>query len=375
MMHTQQPMQTKSPIVRQESRRRQRGAIPAAILYIVGFIVLVVATLGTLLYVFGKTVPPGYMGLRQTDWQTYVFKEGFEDDGYSPGLYLTIPRVSRVHLIPEGVRILELQGPDSLKVTTVEGAMVDVDVTLVYRVNRVSSETMSGPGTLARSLTISKPERWDNHVRNVIEEDLLDALAKLSASDFYIPEKRLKSSMAAEVKARETLGKIGIYLDSVLIRHFDYERSEIEAAIFAKNLEVKQKELNEALSHLAEVKAELANTEAIMQAEVGVTLTKGREESKVILSQARLSEAEQVAKGDEAVAIAKGKVKELQAAVLTRKESATRLIAEQMAPLLSSLKGGIISEIDPYDVHAWAERLGVESEQTDGKMQKEGVTE
>ena len=326
-------------------------------------LILLIAGL-VLLFTFGKNVPPGYMGLRQTIKGP---TEGYEKVGYEPGLYFTIPFFSIVHLIPEGARILDLEGKRALAITTVEGAVVDLEVSIITRINRVPTEDMGGPADLIQNLTISDTDRWDAHIQNVAEEALLDSFSKLLASEFYLPEKRQAATEKASSRIRPRLARVGIMLESVLIHNFNYQRSEIEAAIFAKNIQVKEKELNRALSRLAKVDAELSESEAMLKAEMDIERTKGEQMALRIRSEAALKEAENKAKGDELVSLAESEVKANTAKLLTDQKAATRLIAEQMAPLLASLKGGVVSGIDPYNLNEWAARFGIEKELTENK--------
>jgi hypothetical protein len=335
----------------------QTGAIAGWVLSIGTLgLIIVVATL-VALFTFGKNVPPGYMGLRQTVMGPTA---GYEKVGYGPGLYLTVPFFSTVHLIPEGVRILTLEDKKALQITTVEGAMVDLGVSIITRINRVPTDDIGGPADLVQSLTVDDTQRWDAHIQSIAEEALLDAFSKLLASEFYLPEKRLEASENAILRIRPRLAKVGIALEAVLVHNFNYQRSEIESAISAKNIQVKEKELNKALSRLAKVDAELSESEAKLKADMDIERTKGEQMALRISSEAGLREAENKAKGDELVALAESKVKSETAQLLADQKAASRLIAEQMAPLLASLKGGVVSNIDPYNLNDWAVRFGIE---------------
>jgi hypothetical protein len=48
-------------------------------------------------------------------------------------------------------------------------------------------------------------------------------------------------------------------------------------------------------------------------------------------------------------------------------------VARELAPILASLKGGIVTDIDPYDLGKWVDKLGVEkSEPQNGSRQSFG---
>jgi regulator of protease activity HflC (stomatin/prohibitin superfamily) len=238
--------------------------------------------------------------------------------------------------------------------------MVDLGVSIMTRINRVPTADIGGPGDLVQSLTVDDTTRWDAHIQSISEEALLDSFSKLLASEFYLPEKRKEAMEKAVLRIRPRLAKVGIMLESVLIHNFNYQRSEIEDAISAKNIQIKEKELNKALSRLAKVDAELSESEAKLRADMDIERTKGEQLALRIRSEAALKEAENKAKGDELVALAESKVKSDSAQLLTDQKAASRLIAEQMAPLLASLKGGVVSDIDPYNLNDWAVRFGIE---------------
>jgi hypothetical protein len=79
----------------------------------------------------------------------------------------------------------------------------------------------------------------------------------------------------------------------------------------------------------------------------------------VIRSRGELYEKKQVAKGDLLVAKARAEVDRLTQGVLANSIGAEIYVARELAPILGSLKGGVVQNLDPYDLEQWVKRLGV----------------
>lgn len=355
----------KKTLITSRKFNSQSGGIIAPLVIL---LVLSLVASGVFLYLFATNVPPGFMGLRQTFYapkkELLGIKAGFSSKGLEPGLHWSIPGVSEITLIPTSMRILKLDGKDSLTVTSREGSVIDVDVSIITRINAKpvyenGKKVLGGPADLVKKLSKDNSKRWDQEIINAVEERLLRSLSTLSASEFYNPDLREPVVKKAEDQIRNSLKKFGIVLEAVLIRFYDYEREEIEQAIFAKNLQDQEEQLNRRLSELAKARAELAEEEERLTYEIKLVQTKGKEKAKSINSEAELIEARLTAEGDRLVSITTAEVEEMKAKLLKDNKSASVLIAEQMAPLLSSLKGGIVSGVDPYNVDEWINRFGV----------------
>ena len=63
---------------------------------------------------------------------------------------------------------------------------------------------------------------------------------------------------------------------------------------------------------------------------------------------------------------AKAEVDELKARALTELGGSQFYTAREMAPLLRTLTGGVVTNIDPYDINAWMQRLTAKPEYRSG---------
>ena len=85
----------------------------------------------------------------------------------------------------------------------------------------------------------------------------------------------------------------------------------------------------------------------------------GDNKANVLKSEANLYEKSKIAEADLLVAQASAEVERRKALLLSESAGADIFVAKELAPLLASLKGGVVSEMDPYDLEEWMKRLGV----------------
>lgn len=335
---------------------------------------ILLGAFGTMLWLFGQVVSPGYMGVRQTTFGPF---KGFSDQGLEPGLHWTIPFYSKVHLVPEKLQMYHLHrdhslypnSPGSLEVQTTDGSSVNVDISILARffVDTIAGEH-GGPADLIKKLGISE-ESWRNTVIEVARDELRRTLGGLSTGQFYNPHLREEQVERAKQNMVLRLGEYGIGVDAVLLRRYTYTEERIDNAVFQKNLQDQEERLNAAASKLAEAKARSEQVAAEMDAKIRTLLIEGENKAKVIKSEGSLFEKEMIAKGDLAVAKATADADKLRAESLEQGKASQLYVAKELAPILSSLKGGIISETNPYDLDAWLKLLGVGAPQYRGPLE------
>jgi hypothetical protein len=321
-------------------------------------------------YTFGYVVPPGYMGVRKIGMGP---GKGFHEKGLAPGYHPGLPffGYSVVYLVPETVQTLHmLQNSEGEKentgaglvVQTTDGVKVQVDVSLLthfYRKPGVDGELKhGGPADLLQSTGLQK-EHWFNRIRRDAEDELKRALGKLSRESFYNPFKREAQVEVAHAKMNERLAPFGVRVDHVLVRRFNYEEDKINDAIFRKNLQVQEERLNQTMRQLAEETAKLEKVSADYDAQIKTLQVQGESEVRIVRSRGDLFEQKQMAKGDLLVAKAKAEVDRLTQNVLANSAGAEIYVARELAPILGSLKGGVVQNLDPYDLEEWVKRLGV----------------
>lgn len=320
------------------------------------FVVVVAIAGGVILYTFGTVVPPGKMGIRQVTLGPY---RGFSERALSPGYHWTIPFYSVIHLMPSTMQILDLsRDRQPVEIQTTDGSSVDVDVSLLYRFYTLAGEGHGGPDDLITK--VGSHSEAIKRVETAAMNELRKALGKLSTSEFYNPEKREKEIGEAHEGMNDRLAQFGIRLEAVLLRRYTYREERIDNAIFQKNLQDQEERLNAALSRLAEAKADLERVSAEWDAKIKTLRVKGENEARVLRSEGDLYEAKRTAEGDLEVAKGRAEVEWLKAGALASSAGASIYLGKELAPLLGSLRGGVVSELDPYNLEGWVERFGVQ---------------
>ncbi len=352
---------------------------------IVAVVVLNVLTF----YVFGQIVRPNEIGLRRNYFSLPgMLKEGYVEKGLLPGLHWKVPGISTVQLLPRDFQVVHLNDReqlggdldlDQLEIPTTDGSKVRTDITFILRyfeepqtvepeaatpaepdttVPFVSykKRTHGGPKQLVNSFGSTQRGRLRIFATKA-EESVKKALSNLSTTDYYNPIVRERSALRAREIVNDDVAPDGIELWATLIRRYVYSEKNIDDQIFAKNLQEQTERLNAAERALQEAKAETEETKARWDAEIKDLLVEGQQRREVIMSEADRYEVEQVSVGDRAVQESIAKVDQAKNTVLTDTPGAGVYIARQMTPLLSTLEGGVITDIDPYDVDAWVKKL------------------
>jgi len=344
-------------------RTNQRGSALKGILVL---ILMIAAAITGVAYTFGFVVPPGMMGVREVVIGFgFGPKQGFSEVALEPGYHWSIPVYSTVHLIPQTLQILtiaetgnkSLNQQGALEIQTEDGSSVFIDVSILYRYLDSPTDGSGGPKDLLTKLKID-PKLWTKQIEQDASNRLKFRLGALSTSQFYDPEKRQASLDEAFKEIRERVKPYGILVEAVLLRRYSY-REEIDNAIFQKNLQEQERSLNTAKSKLAEASAALKEVAAGEDAKIKTLQVEGENKVRVIRSEGDLYRTKRNAEGDLLVAQAKAEVDKLRAGALAAGHGAQIYVGRELAPILSSLKGGTISNIDPYDLDAWTKRLGV----------------
>lgn len=368
----------------------QRGGIVA--IFAVLLAVFAVITV-LVFYVFGQIVKPNEIGLRQNFWNiTAVLKEGFEPDGLLPGLHWKVPGLSTVHTIRRDFLFIHLNDRNKdgelslaqLNIQTTDGPKVETDMTLVLRFleapgagtkidksaategpqtgKRLVPVALSmlgkhgGPADLVSRFGITQKRQLGLFVKQA-EDYIRNALTNLSTTDYYNPVLRETAALAAKKSINQAVNPLGIELWASLIRRYVYAEKKIDDQIFAKNLQEQTKRLNAAKRGLEEAKALTKDKLAGWDARIKDVQVKAEQEQVVIKSEADRYEIEQNSRGDLLVQEALAKVDSAKNQVLASTPGAGIYIAREMTPLLQTLQGGVITNIDPYDVDAWVKKL------------------
>jgi regulator of protease activity HflC (stomatin/prohibitin superfamily) len=342
--------------------------------------------------VFGYSVKPGFIGVRLIKFGPF---RGMTESGLRPGSHWGVPGgfYTVVHPVPQTLQFLNFNRDPSdsttdlpfLEIQTSDRATVDVDITVASRFYSrpgESDETTygdvldavktnkkikhGGPADLIKTLGIA-PDRWLNHIRRSAEDELKRALGALSTGDFYDPKKRETQIALAHESMNRALAPVGIRIESVLLRRYTYREGRIDEAIFQKNLQDQEERLNVAASKLAEAQASLEQVAAEADAKISTLRVEGENKARVIRSEGELYENEKKAQGDLESASAKAEVDRLRSQALAKARGAEIYVAKELAPLVGSIRGGVVSEMDPYNLDEWISRLGVSQKKEGGQ--------
>lgn len=316
-------------------------------------------------YTFGKVVYPGYMGVRQI---TIGPSQGYSKDGLVPGYHWDMPFYSKIHILPTTVQEMHLHRnakkyPNtvgSLEVQTTEGSSVNVDISILYRYLRDQTSDNGGPSDLIQK--VGNAENRFSFLQTAIINELKQSLGDLSTSEFYDPKLREEKILEALTALNLRLKDFGIKIENILLRRYTYTKQQIDDAIFKKNLQNQEVRLNTASGALSQATADLESVAAEGDEAIKDLRVRSQNEADLIRSEAELYEDTQKAKGDLLVEKSKAGIEKLKASVLADTEGSEIYVAKELAPLLASLKGGVVSEIDPYNLEDWLERLGIKSE-------------
>jgi regulator of protease activity HflC (stomatin/prohibitin superfamily) len=356
-----EPSQTKDGVLRRWLGRIKGLAMLVSIVAIIG------AAVG---YTFGYVVRPGWMGVRKITLRLPVGpRQGYSDEALPPGYHWAIPYYSTVHSIPQTLQIMNLDrdktlypgSPGALEVQTTDGSSVEVDASILYRFYPARGADHGGPAELLNVVGFSEAD-WRAQIQTVVMNELRKVLGKLSASEFYDPKRREDVLAKAKAEMNHRLRPDGILVEAVLLRRYTYAVT-IDEAIFQKNLKDQEPRLRQAEGSLADAKAQVEQVRAQGDAKIKTLLVQGDNDARVLQSKGDLYEATKRGEGDLAVAKAKAEVDRIRAGALASSAGADIYVARQLAPLLSSLKGGVVTQVDPYNFEAWIKRLGLPERQ------------
>lgn len=367
--------------------KNQSGAFAAIVPFV---IILFVGLVLLPFFVLGKIVPPNKIGVRQNFISIAgLLDKGYATEGLQPGLHWKIPYVSDIHLFPGTFQFVNLTSHVSdgelnlpaLDVPTTDGSKVKTDLTLVMRLYRgpggepldpnivsdkadpkvvplpqIVSYPHQGPQALVTQLTTSE-RRQLQRFADTAQKELRDSLSNLSTTEFYNPQLREHAAIYATHRINQLAGDFGMELWGSLIRRYVYADQSIDDQIFAKNLQDQTERLNAAGSLLAEAKALTERESALWDAKIRDLKIGGESKVIVVRSEGDLYESTQRAAGDLEVQKAKAAVDKEKAMLLSNAAGAEFYVAREMAPILATMRGGIVSGVDPYDMDAWVKKL------------------
>ena len=345
---------------------RESGSIISTLAIATTTLVLIGVALS---FVFGTVVPVGTVGVRRI---AFGPGQGLLQKPLEPGFHWTVPGYSTVYQVPQTVRVLDFsrekgatsQHVGSLDVPTTDGTTVDIDVSLLYRffssASQKGADAHGGSPDLIRNVGATEMQ-WSKYIAQIADNELKRALGALSTVDFYDPKLRETQVQEAFESMKRIFSELGIDLEAVLLRRYTY-REEIDQAIFKKNLQELESAYNKVAGEFAEAQRDVNKVSADGDVAIKNLAKRGEGESQRIRSEGDLYRRTKFAEGDLLVAEAKAAVDTMRSEVLAHAGSDI-YVALQLAELVGTLKGGVVSDIDPYDVDSWVQRLaGVKGE-------------
>ncbi len=316
-------------------------------------LIAVVALLGLIFNLFLVYVAPNEFGIKEVK---IGINRGIQKKVYETGLNFVLPfGLEVMHLFPRDLQLFEMTNfPTSATrlhryekaalIQTSDGFFVDVDLSIIYKiVDPYKVITTVGPGRMFE----------DNGIIPKAEPVMKQALGELSTEEFYISPLRFEKM----VKARELLDRelqpMGIRVDQVLVRYFQYSE-EIQKNIEAKKLQDQLVFKNQAERKAAEEAAKLNKVVGEGEANVRVKLQEGQAYKVKRTAERDLYVRKKHAEGDLLVKLADARKTSLKNRAL-RGAGSDRLVGLSMAEVYKGLDVIILSSdgaagVNPLDL-------------------------
>jgi regulator of protease activity HflC (stomatin/prohibitin superfamily) len=173
----------------------------------------------------------------------------------------------------------ERSGKDDVKIKTVDGSDVYVDVIVQYRIMPEKAGLVletSGPGDLFKT-------KW---ARDFVRTEVRNQLGMLTTEFFYDAAKRSEQIEAATVAANELLDNFGIHVDSIVLPTRPRFYAEYEAMIKKKKLADQQAQQEESKADAAEQRKRTEEVTATNKKNVAIEQYQGDVERLIIQAEA-----------------------------------------------------------------------------------------
>jgi regulator of protease activity HflC (stomatin/prohibitin superfamily) len=329
----------------------------------VGTLILLVVVLALARYCLSYVHPNQY-GIKEVKVGV-MQSRGIKEENYGAGYAMVIPAFERMHRLPKGVLVLEMSNYPSTdgenhhilkaaKIQTSDGFYVDVDVSILYRI--------SDPYQVVRQLG---PGEMFLHqgILPKAEPVLKEALGSLTTEDFYNSPMRTAQAENARDAMHALLEPLGLSVDQVLIRYFEYSE-EIQRNIEEKKLQDQLVFKNKAQAKSAMEEANLKRVKEEGLATVKIETERGSAYRIEKDAEKELYLRTKTAEGDKEVELAEADRTEwINAAMQTA--GVDRLVAQEMAEVykgieLVVLPTGEEGGMNPLDLNALLKVSGVE---------------
>jgi regulator of protease activity HflC (stomatin/prohibitin superfamily) len=240
-----------------------------------------------------------------------------------------------LYVFDKTLRTLEMTGNDALKVKTIDGSDVYVDLKVQYAIQ--GDDVVEFINTTGPQNTDHKMEQWARDFTRSIGRDYL---GELSTEEFYNSMRRNEQIEACEKECREILANYGIDIDDISVPTKPRFYKEYEQLIKQKKLAVQAVEEERSKAKAALQRRENLRAEETNKKNVAVEEFEGQMEQRVIKAEAEATRTKELADAyfDKRTIGAEAKMYELNKqaeAVLARKKAE----AEGIEALKKALEG------------------------------------
>ena len=292
-------------------------------------------------------VPPDQIGVRQV---AFGPGKGLQKEPVLSGYCRELSSYERIYTFPRDIQVVEFTNSSTeqgighrqlpaVKVPTVDGYPVDVDVTVLYRV--------TDPYLLASKFGLTKA--YEEAVVTRFTDPLVKQyLGELLAEEFY-HEKRLAQVRALKAALAQRFKANGLSLADVLIRQYDYPET-FQALTEQKKIQDQSVLTNRALAQQAEVQTRLNRVIAEGQNLVNVSTAEFNAQITEINARKDLYQRQKQAEADLLVKSAQANGTEMVNRALEGAGSAKLLRLRRGLALLQAIKGPIYITEDPTDL-------------------------
>jgi regulator of protease activity HflC (stomatin/prohibitin superfamily) len=280
-------------------------------------------------------VPPNMIAIRQVYFGPGA---GIKPELFYSGLHFTMAGVERLHMFPHDLQVVNLsdspsetsarfRSAPSIKIQTSDGYNVQLDVTLLFRLQdpyRVFVE--AGPGRAFEDrLVIPRADRI-----------LRKTLGELNSEEFYQGPRRIEKAHAAHDQLAAELGPYGIVVDAVLVRRYVYD-GRYQQLIEGRKIKDQTVFLRQAEAKAAIEQRKRDTIVAEGRATQEVELERGRAEVEKLRAQADLYQRKRASEGRLLVELADAKGTQLENAALQGAGS-ENLVGLKMADALKGTR-------------------------------------
>lgn len=297
---------------------------------------------------FFTYVPPDEIGVRQVSFGP---GKGLQKKPVSPGYRREVSGYERISTFPRDIQVVEFTNSqaettvghfqrNAIRVPTVDGYPVDVDVTVLYRIDD-PFEVVSkfGFGTAYEEAVVVR----------FTDPLVKEHLGELLAEQFYGTERpRRVQALKAELARR--FAENGLELRDVLVRQYDYPET-FQALTEQKKLQDQSVLANREFAKQAEVQTRLNQVAAEGQNQMNVKTAEFQAQITGIAAHKDLYERQRRAEADLLVKAAEADGTELINRALEGAGSAKLLRLRRGLALLNSIKGPIYITEDPTDLY------------------------